>query len=516
MGSPRTFFYILLAAIVLLFIRLGATTVFQVAEGRNAQCAAEMLAGDGIVPKFNGQLRTDKPPVHYYLMMVAYMVAGKSEGASRFFSAVAGILIVLGTWWITKRNFSEKAATISAIILLASLHFIFQFRLATPDPFLILAHVFSLFAFWEGYNSKNGKWYLLMYVMMGLAFFAKGPVGLVLPAATVFTFLLFRKDFTLKILGSLRLIPGFLIFCLVALPWYFLVHQHTDGSWTRGFFLEHNVGRFNIAVDGHKGPFILPLVFVIAGLFPFSVFMPMAVVDAWKKRSIVPFLFFMLLSAIFIIVPYSVSSTKLINYTSPCYPFIAILIGSYISTSRKPGALKWELLVVTIIALLFPAGYYIWIKNDKIPELLSQIWTVFLISGAAITAWYLYTKRNSEHWWKILAGGSMLFNMLFFAIIFPMLDDSGSVKKLGRFVKDAKTVVAYKRLNDAFVFYHEKPIPILSNAAEVQEFVKTHPDVLVLQLGKTPDLTDSVPELRLVHDEKDLFSSQHSYIYLKK
>ena len=97
-----------------------------------------------------------------------------------------------------------------------------------------------------------------------------------------------------------------------------------------------------------------------------------------------------------------------------------------------------------------------------------------------------------------------------------MLDDSGSVKKLGRFVKDAKTLVAYKRLNDAFVFYHEKPIPIFSNAAEVQEFAKTHPDVLVLQLGKNPDLTDSVPELRLVHDEKDLFSSQHSYIYLKK
>jgi 4-amino-4-deoxy-L-arabinose transferase-like glycosyltransferase len=516
MGSNRTLLYIFFVGIILLFIRLGATTVFQVAEGRNAQCAAEMLKGDGIVPTFNGHLRTDKPPFHYYMMMAAYKAAGITEGASRFFSAVAGLLVLLGTFWFTKRNFSERAAVMSAVILLASLHFIFQFRLATPDPYLILAHCFSLFAFWEGYARKNSNWYYLMYAMMGLAFFTKGPVGLGLPAATIFFFLLARKELNLKTMRSLQLIPGFLIFCFIALPWYYAVHQRTGGDWTRGFFLEHNVSRFNAAVDGHKGPFILPLVFVLAGLFPFSVFIPMASVEAWKKRAVVPFLFFMLLSALFVILPYSISSTKLINYTSPCYPFLAIICGCYLASVRKEGRLKWELSVLAIIFLAFPAGYYFWTHADKLPKLQPYIWTVGILTISGIISWYLYNRKRSEQWWIVLAGGSVLFNLLFFALLFPILDTSGSVKRLSGEVAQAQTVVAYRKMNDAFVFYHSKPIPVVVSANEIRNMMQHQPGAMVIQNGKKADLTDSIPELKLIHDEKDLFSSQHTYIYLKK
>lgn len=516
MASSRTLWYLLIASAILLFVRLGATTVFQVAEGRNAQCAAEMLAGDRIVPMFNGKLRTDKPPVHYYMMMLAYSVAGKSAAASRFFSAIAGILIVLGTWWITNRHFSSKAATIAALVLLGSVHFLFQFRLATPDPFLILAHVFALFAFWEGYATKNRSWYFMMYAMMGLAVFAKGPVGLALPGATIFFFLLMRKELNWKTIMSLQPVIGLFIFALIALPWYWIVHRATDGAWTRGFFLEHNVSRFNSAVDGHRGPFFLPLVFVLAGLFPFSVFMPMAGIDAWKKKSVVPFLFFMLLGAIFIIVPYSFSSTKLINYTSPAYPFVAVLIGAYLSTLRIPKTMNIQLLILAVITLLFPVGFVIWVKSDKLPELLPQVWMAFLLPIAAVGAWYLFRRKNSPHWWIWLSVGSMLFNMLFFAWLFPLLDDTGSVKKLSGVVSNAEQMVSYKRMNDAFVFYHQKPIPVLPTAGAVKAVLDQHPNTLVLQLGKIPDLKDSIPGLQLIHDEKDLFSSQHTFIYQKK
>lgn len=515
MTPSRTFLFILLAAVLLLFLRLGATSVFQVAEGRNAQCAAEMLAGDRIVPVFNDKLRTDKPPVHYYMMMAAYAIAGKTEGTSRFFSAVAGLLLVIGTWWMARRNLSEKAADISACVLLASLHFIFQFRLATPDPYLILAHVFALYAFWEGYHKGNRNGYLLMYAMMGLAFFAKGPVGLALPAATIFFFLLFRRELTLRTIGSLQILPGFLIFSAIALPWYYLVHMQTNGDWTRGFFLEHNVGRFSSAVDGHRGPFILPLLFVLAGLFPFSVFIPMSAAEAWKKKAASPFLFFMLLSALFIIVPYSFSSTKLINYTSPAYPFLAILIGAYLASLRKAGSHRWELAVLAIISLLFPAGFAFWVKSDRIPELLPYTWAVGLITLGALGAWYFYSRKHDNRWWQLLAACSICFNMLFFTVLFPVLDQSGSVRKLAPVVRDAKHMVGYGRINDAFVFYHNKPIPVLT-ADGVRGELDEFPDALVLQLGKKADLTDSIPGLVLIHDEKDLFSSQHSFIYQKK
>jgi hypothetical protein len=239
------------------------------------------------------------------------------------------------------------------------------------------------------------------------------------------------------------------------------------------------------------------------------------VLEAWKKRTESPFLLFMLLGALFIIVPYAFSRTKLINYTSPAYPFLAILVGAYLTSLRKTGSHRWEFWVLGIISLLFPVGFAVSVKSDKIPELLPYTWAVGLITLGAFGAWYLYARRNDRRWWQMLAACSMLFNMLFFAVLFPVLDRSGSVSILAPVVRDAKRMVGFGRINDAFVFYHRKPIPVMS-AAGVRSELNEFPDALVLQLGKKADLTDSIPGLVLIHDEKDLFSSQHSFIYQKK
>ncbi len=88
---------------LLLFIRLGATPIYILDEAKNAQCAREMLQkGDWIVPTFNNELRTDKPPLHYFFMMLAYKVFGINEFAARFFSVVMGLLTVFLTYLFTK------------------------------------------------------------------------------------------------------------------------------------------------------------------------------------------------------------------------------------------------------------------------------------------------------------------------------------------------------------------------------------------------------------------------------
>ena len=260
-------------SVVLLFVRLGGTSVFQVAEARNSECAYEMMTGNNkIVPMFNGILRTDKPALEYYAMMAAYKLFGVSEGSARFFSAVCGLLVVICTFLFVRKNINERAAWWSAFILLSSMHTMVQFRLATPDPYLIACHVLSLYCFWEGFTSKRFGWYVLMYVLLGLGFFAKGPVGVALPALTIFLYLLFTKNFTLKNVVQLKPWFGILLMAAVALPWYYLVHIHTNGDWTRGFFLEHNVSRFEEPVDNHSGPFIVTFLFVILGMFPFFFF----------------------------------------------------------------------------------------------------------------------------------------------------------------------------------------------------------------------------------------------------
>lgn len=519
----KSFWLVILLAAFLLFIKLGATTVFQVAEARNSRVPAEMIERkDYIVPFFNGELRTDKPPLHYYAMLLAYRLGGINETSARFFSAVCGLFVIVATWLFAKRNAGTGVALWSCLVLLASVHGIFQFRLATPDPYLIACHVLSLFCFWEGFQNHKRSFFLLMYLFWGLAILAKGPVGLLLPAITIFLFLLFKKELSFNTIWKLQPLWGLIIVTAVALPWFYLVHVKTGGIWTQGFFIEHNIGRFSSPVDGHKGPFILTWGFVILGLFPFSIFLIRAITMAWKTRAANAWLFFNLVAAAVIILAYSLSATKLLNYTTPAYPFLALIIGFFIFStieSKEAGKNLWpEWIILLLMTLVLPAGLYFWMQSEK--PMAPIAWMSVLLSLFPLTmsiAVAYYKKKRIEKTFYLAAAGAILVNILFFCILLPALDANGSVHRLKDRVKPGMTVIAYRKFNDAFTFYHQKNIPVINSTSTIVELLKHNPDALIVERASAPHLMDSVQGLVIKGSAKDLFSRQYSFIYgLKK
>ena len=515
----KSFLLVILLAAFLLFIKLGATTVFQVAEARNARVPAEMIERkDYIVPYFNGELRTDKPPLHYYAMLLSYHLGGINETSARFFSAVCGLIVIVATWLFAKRNAGNGVALWSCLVLLASVHGIFQFRLATPDPYLITCHVLSLFCFWEGFHYNKRSFLLLMYLFLGLAILAKGPIGLVLPAATIFLFLLFTKQLSYHPIWKLQPLRGMIIMAIVALPWFYLVHVKTDGLWTHGFFVDHNIGRFIRPVDGHKGPFILTWAFVILGLFPFSIFLIRAIAMAWKNRLTIYWLFFNLAAAAVIILTYSLSATKLLNYTTPAYPFLALIIGSFIVSmieSKETTKKLWpEWILFLVMTLVLPVGFYFWTQSEK--SMAPMAWMSVLLAVLPLTALVTliyYKKMRIEKSFYLATSGAILVNALFFSIIFPALDARGSVHRLKETVKPGIAVASYRNFNGAFTFYHQKNIPVISSAIAINEFLKHKPDAVIVERASRPHLMDSVRGLAIKDSAKDLFSRQYSFIY---
>jgi 4-amino-4-deoxy-L-arabinose transferase-like glycosyltransferase len=522
MRYPRSFFLILLLSVVLLFIRLGAVTVFQVAEARNSQVPVEMLANhDYIVPYFNGALRTDKPPLHYYAMLLAYGIGGVSETNARFFAAVCGLLVIMATWMFARKYAGVQAAWWSSAVLLGSVHTIFQFRLATPDPFLIACHVLSLYCFWEGFQAQKKGFLWLMYALLGLAFLAKGPVGVALPLITIALYLLLQKEWSLKNLYRLNPLSGFFITAVITIPWFYLVHVQTHGAWTEGFFIQHNINRFKEPVDGHKGPFILTWVFVIMGLFPFSIFLIRSAGRAWKQRKQNHWLFFNLVAAAVIILTYSVSATKLLNYTTPAYPFLALIIGSFIddTTAHKPVTKhlwpEWITLAGLTVAL--PPALYFWMRSEKALQSIAPLSIVLAVLPATVlAALYFYKQWRVQLAFLIMAAGAVAVTLLFFSLLFPALDKQGSVYQMKQLVQTGKPVIGYRNFNDAFTFYHRQPIVVFNAADSIAGYLQSHPDALVLERSAEPVLNDSLPQLVITASGKDLFSHQHSFIYQLK
>ena len=97
------------------------SAVFMVDEARNSECAREMYEkSEMVVPTLNYELRTDKPPLHYWFMMAAYSLFGVNEFTARLFSAIFGTLTILLTFYATRRHLGLKQALFAVLVLCSS------------------------------------------------------------------------------------------------------------------------------------------------------------------------------------------------------------------------------------------------------------------------------------------------------------------------------------------------------------------------------------------------------------
>ena len=259
-NSQKYFWLLFCLSVLLFFPGLGKTPLWIFDEARNAECAREMYErADWIVPTFNGELRTLKPPLHYYFMFGGFEIFGITEWGARFFSAVFGLFTVLITYFFVKKNADQRQAFITCLVLLASSHFLFEFRMSVPDPYLIFLNTASIFTAFTYFKEKKNYWLVICAITMGLGTLAKGPVSIALPGAAVLLWLIWEKRFK-EVFSWKILVTGIIMFA-VAIPWYWLVHKATGGEWTRVFFLQQNLGRFSESMEGHGGLFIIvPLI----------------------------------------------------------------------------------------------------------------------------------------------------------------------------------------------------------------------------------------------------------------
>jgi len=401
---------ILITAGLVFFTNLGAAALFDEDEPKNAVCGREMyLRGDWIVPTFNAELRTDKPILIYWIMLCSYSVLGVSEFAARFGSSVLAMGTSLLTYHIGRRLFHPQVGLYAAVILCTCLMFSAVGRAVTPDSTLIFCTTLAFFCYvwsvttryggnfgepelesgrrrtWDEYSALNVWSALPMYIAMGFAVLAKGPIGFLLPCSIIGLNLLVRRELDEQIgkpkaesdkpgqevpglppsafrlppfssgfllsafrfplrffhpvrfggaLLAMRAFWGLPIVAAIALPWYIAVGQATEGAWLAGFLGDHNVGRFLEPKENHSGPVFYYLIVIFLGTFPWSVFLPLAIWNLVQRlkqgAQWSPGLVFVSGWAGFWIAFFSLASTKLPNYILPSYPAVALLIAVFL------------------------------------------------------------------------------------------------------------------------------------------------------------------------------------------
>ncbi len=473
---------ILALAILSIGANIWGFPVYILDEARNSACAMEMMQrGDWVVPTFNGELRTDKPPLHYFFMIASYKVFGVTPFAARLFSAVMGVLTVWVVYFFVKRMASQRAAFYSALVLLSSLGFVIEFHLAVPDPYLIFFLTLSWLCFIDGYTSGRVGLFDLSYGAMALAFMAKGPVAVVLSGMIFLLFLLLLEDFSWKVFSRFRIWRGIVIFLAITLPWWIGVALATDGAWPRDFIMQHNVGRYSLSMEGHTGIPGLAIVFLFIALLPLAVHFPSALKMAWVKRREDSLLFFSMVAAVSVVIFFSFSKTILFNYVAPAIPFGAIILGLFIdrrlsnpvpvTTGRKAGSI-----IAMVVSVSLPFILRMAIAQDKwIYELPNLAWLFVPVSiGGILSTFFVF--RNQ---WRVsilcYLLSFWLVGVLLFYLAMPAIMARNPLADGGMEVinQSGREVIGYRKFNDAVVFALKRPVvyffPLESLKAYIQD-----------------------------------------------
>lgn len=506
-GLKRNSLYLFIIAAFLLFSGLGSSPIYILDEARNAQCAREMKQrNDWLIPTFNAELRPHKPPLHYYFMRFGYMIFGTNELGARFFSAVAGFFTLVLTWYFAKRYLARTVAIVAVSFLLMSAHFLFEFRLAVPDPYLIFFTVATFFSFFEYVQTRNFLLLVIAATSTGLAILAKGPVAIALPSLAIFTWLLWEKK--LPIIFSWKMIVAFLIVCAVAFPWYWLIHDATNGEFTKEFFFTHNISRFSEPMEGHGGIFLLTLLFVVFGMLPGTVFIGQSFQQTLKQTNPSLIKLSIVVVAVFVVF-YSISNTKLPNYPMPCYPFVALLIAHgldrYLVAAKSLR--QYPFVVLFCITLLLTAASYFAIKFEPALKGMKWICLAFLIlPSTAYFSFYTNKKKDLETALKFLFTGYVIFNAVFLLFMYPHVYKQNPVTKTLDLLDPNKQVYAYEIYNPAFNFYLNKPVKKFTDTAELQSALQKDTSGILITRLKLLSSIDTT-KYQVLAIERDLFES---------
>lgn len=497
----------LLLALFVHFSQLGGLSIYILDEAKNSTAGLEMWqSSDWILPTFNAQPRYDKPPLHYYFFGLAYQLFGVSPFSARFFPALAGWLTTGLVYFAVNRSFGKLAALVSGAVLLASVHWVIQFHLAVPDPFLIFFLTASLLFFvkyWEGNHQKKSylRW---MGLTLGLAVLSKGPVALALTGGTVLLFLLFQKEGFWKNLKSVLDPVAILVFLTVALPWYFLIAWKTDGVWVQEFFFKHNLGRFSAPMEGHGGGFYMTLLFVLVGMMPGSLVL-VASFRSLVKYSGVPTLVKMsLLFSCLTIGFFMLSGTKLPNYTAPSYPFLAILIGWLLREESSWRKVKWPGFVGLIFLFALPAGIYYGLKAESEYADSAFVGAYFLIGSVIglVSLVFWFRGKWGLHW-ATLCMGFVSVSLTFLFLAFPVLDRRNPVVASGVAGFKELDFYHFKEFNPSFAFVVQKEIKDL----RTQDSGEVSDGVVILRKKNLDEFSELGFSYEVIFEGRDLFES---------
>jgi 4-amino-4-deoxy-L-arabinose transferase-like glycosyltransferase len=345
---------LLVAGAVYLGCIISPPSLMDDVDAVQAQIARNMLtSGDWVTARLDGVVYLEKAPLIYWTMAVAYATLGAHDWVARIPVALSAIALCLLTAAFGVWAFGERAGFYAGLCMSTCIGLFLFTRVLIPDVMLTLTVALGLWAFLRALDDEEPHprfWAFVLAVNLGLGLLLKSLIGVLFPlAAGVIYLAITQQLFSGNTWRRLRPFSGLLIVLAIAAPWhilatlrnppYFAFTLHSGPGQYHGFlwffFINEQLLRFlNLRYprDYNTVPRLLFWLLHLVWLFPWSVYLP-----AISKLSFKPVdragrtrLLALCLTG-FVLIFFTFSTTQE-YYSMPCYPALALLLGSAMAT----------------------------------------------------------------------------------------------------------------------------------------------------------------------------------------
>ncbi len=343
----------LVAAAIYLGCIVSPPSLMDDVDAVQAQIARHMLSsGDWVTARLDGVTYLEKAPLVYWAMALSYRIFGVHDWSARVPIALSAI----GLCWLTAAfgawAFGRRAGFYAGLCMATCVGLFLFTRILIPDVMLTFTVAFAMWAMLRTLDEEEPHprlWAFMLAASLGAGLLLKSLVAVVFPLATGLIFLLVtRKLFSARTWKRLHPFSSFAIVLLIAAPWHilatlrnppyfdFTIHsvpgQYHGFLWF--FFMNEQVLRFlNLRYprDYNTVPRLYFWLLHLVWLFPWSVYLPAIAKLSFKPVDRPGRTRVLALCWIGFVLAFFTFSTTQEYYSMPCYPALALLLGSAMS-----------------------------------------------------------------------------------------------------------------------------------------------------------------------------------------
>jgi 4-amino-4-deoxy-L-arabinose transferase-like glycosyltransferase len=315
-----------------------------------AQIARNMLtSGDFVTARLDGIPYLEKAPLIYWLIAGSFKIFGATDWAAR----IPMVLAAMALAWLTTAfgmwAFGRRAGFYAGLCISTCFGLFLFTRILIPDVMLTASIALSMWAFLRAIDESETRprwWAFVMAASLGTSLLFKSLVGIVFPIAAALIYLgITGQLFQTKVWKALHPFSGLLVALAIAAPWhvlatlrnppYFDFTMHSAAGEYHGFlwffFINEQLLRFlNLRYprDYDTVPRVYFWLFHLLWLFPWSVYFPAVAKLSFKPLDRAGKVRLLALCWTGFILVFFTFSTTQEYYSMPCYPALALLLGS--------------------------------------------------------------------------------------------------------------------------------------------------------------------------------------------